>query len=175
MTARRPSRRRPGHRRTRRGRDRARDCRDGSNRRSARVGGTRRPRCRCRRACVVPPSPRRRERRRGGVGYFLAKHLLPEESESTHARVQTRIRHRRPGNVDRSDHATDDLDLALEASDAQRSATAASSRYSSSVNRKEAACTFSSRCSIEDVPGIGSITGDRFNSQASATCLGVLP
>ena len=52
--------------------------------------------------------------------------------------------------------------------------TAVSSRYSSSVNRKEAARTFSSRCSIEEVPGMGSTTADRFNSQASATCLGVL-
>ena len=45
-----------------------------------------------------------------------------------------------------------------------------SSRFSSSVNRKEAACTFSSRCSIEEVPGIGSMMGDRLSSQASATC-----
>ena len=53
------------------------------------------------------------------------------------------------------------------------SVTPVSSRYSSSVNRKEAACRFSSRCLIEEVPGIGSMTGDRFNSQASATCMAV--
>jgi hypothetical protein len=53
------------------------------------------------------------------------------------------------------------------------SVTPVSSWYSSAVNRKEAACTFSSRCLIEEVPGIGSMTGDRFNSQASATWLGV--
>jgi hypothetical protein len=53
------------------------------------------------------------------------------------------------------------------------SVTPVNSRYSSSVNRKEAACIFSSRCLIAEVPGIGTMTGDRFNSQASATCLGV--
>ena len=36
-----------------------------------------------------------------------------------------------------------------------------------------AAAKFSSRCSIEDVPGIGSITGERASSHASAICAGV--
>ena len=35
------------------------------------------------------------------------------------------------------------------------------------------AATFSSRCSTEDVPGIGSITGERASSHASAICAGV--
>src|SRR5262249_45435325 len=52
--------------------------------------------------------------------------------------------------------------------------TAASSRYSPSVNRRDAARTFSSRCSIEEVPGMGNVTGDRFSSQARAICFGVL-
>ena len=37
------------------------------------------------------------------------------------------------------------------------------------------AATFSLRCTTFDVPGIGSITGLRFKSQASATCAGVAP
>ena len=66
--------------------------------------------------------------------------------------------------------ATDHLRL-LEAASF---ATPESCAYSSSLNRKDAASTFSSRWGIEEVPGIGSMTGDRFNNQASATCLGVL-
>src|SRR6266850_1683049 len=52
-------------------------------------------------------------------------------------------------------------------------ATLVSSRYSSSLNRREAPRTFSSRGTIEEVPGIGSMIGDRFSNQASATCMGV--
>src|SRR2546429_2486110 len=44
-----------------------------------------------------------------------------------------------------------------------------SSSYSRSDRRREAAATFSSRCSIEEVPGMGSMMGDRRRSQASAT------
>jgi hypothetical protein len=35
------------------------------------------------------------------------------------------------------------------------------------------AATFSSRCSTDDVPGIGNITAERASSQASAICAGV--
>src|ERR1017187_5374212 len=38
-----------------------------------------------------------------------------------------------------------------------------SSRYSFSDNCNDAACMFSSRCAIEEVPGMGSIIGDRFS------------
>ncbi len=41
---------------------------------------------------------------------------------------------------------------------------------SSSDNSMSAAATFSSRWATFDVPGIGSITGDRLSSQASASC-----
>ena len=41
--------------------------------------------------------------------------------------------------------------------------------HSSGVNLSLAAATFSSKCARDDVPGIGSITGDRSNSHASAT------
>ena len=44
---------------------------------------------------------------------------------------------------------------------------------SSSVRVISAAATFSSRCATCDVPGIGNITGERFSSQASASCPGV--
>jgi hypothetical protein len=44
---------------------------------------------------------------------------------------------------------------------------------SSSVSRTDAAATFSSKCSIELVPGIGIITGLRRSSHASAICIGV--
>src|SRR5260370_22336474 len=54
------------------------------------------------------------------------------------------------------------------------SATPASCWYSWSLNRNDAASTFSSRCLTDEVPGMGSITGERFSNQASATCLGVL-
>src|ERR1700757_1269242 len=37
-----------------------------------------------------------------------------------------------------------------------------------------AAATFSSRCSMREVPGIGSITGERCRSHASASCEGVI-
>src|ERR1700732_4185603 len=57
--------------------------------------------------------------------------------------------------------------------DATSSATPESFAYSSSAKRKEAAATFCSRCSMEEVPGIGSMTGDRRRSQASAMCVGV--
>ena len=46
-------------------------------------------------------------------------------------------------------------------------------RYSSSLSFSEAAATFCSRCSIEEVPGIGSMVLDRRSSQASATCVGL--
>ena len=48
-------------------------------------------------------------------------------------------------------------------------ADASSRSISSSLSSSSAAATFSSRCSIELVPGIGSITGERCSSQASAT------
>jgi hypothetical protein len=52
--------------------------------------------------------------------------------------------------------------------------SASPSRASSSaVSSSSAAATFSSRCSTELVPGIGSITGARASSQANATCPGV--
>jgi hypothetical protein len=41
--------------------------------------------------------------------------------------------------------------------------------HSSGVKLSFAAATFSSKCAIEDVPGIGSIAGDRWRSQARAT------
>ena len=44
---------------------------------------------------------------------------------------------------------------------------------SSSLSVSSAAATFSSRCSTDEVPGIGSITGERASSQASATWPGV--
>ena len=44
---------------------------------------------------------------------------------------------------------------------------------SSSDSSISAAATFSSRWATFDVPGIGSITGDRFSSHASASCDGV--
>jgi hypothetical protein len=44
-----------------------------------------------------------------------------------------------------------------------------------SVNRSVAAAMFWSRCASEEVPEIGHITGERANSQASATCAGVDP
>lgn len=34
---------------------------------------------------------------------------------------------------------------------------------------------FSSKWATDDVPGINKILGDRFNSQANATCFGVAP
>lgn len=37
----------------------------------------------------------------------------------------------------------------------------------------DAAAMFSSRCSTEDVPGIGSMIGERASSQASANCDGL--
>ena len=45
--------------------------------------------------------------------------------------------------------------------------------YSSSVKWSEAAAMFCSRCSIEEVPGIGNIIGERFKSQASAIWVGL--
>lgn len=48
-----------------------------------------------------------------------------------------------------------------------------SAANSSSVSLMVAAAAFSSRCSTDDVPGIGSMAGDRFSSHASAICGGV--
>ena len=48
-------------------------------------------------------------------------------------------------------------------------------RNSSEVKRIEAAARFCSRCAIEEVPGIGSIMGERCSSQASEIWLGVAP
>ena len=44
---------------------------------------------------------------------------------------------------------------------------------SSSLRTMSAAATFSSRCLTLPVPGMGSITGLRFSTQASAICAGV--
>ena len=52
------------------------------------------------------------------------------------------------------------------------SGTTARSSYSSSVKRRDAAAMFCSKCSTEEVPGIGRITGDRHSSQESATWVG---
>src|SRR3979411_263059 len=41
--------------------------------------------------------------------------------------------------------------------------------HSAGLNLTAAAATFSSRCATDDVPGIGSITGDRCRSQARAS------
>src|SRR5713226_2835159 len=57
--------------------------------------------------------------------------------------------------------------------DATSSGTRESCSYSSSARRREAAATFCSRCSIEEVPGMGSIMGYRLRSQASAICVGL--
>ena len=46
---------------------------------------------------------------------------------------------------------------------------------SSSVSSSPAAATSSSRCSIEFVPGIGTIAGERCSSQASEICAAVAP
>ena len=54
------------------------------------------------------------------------------------------------------------------------SAIPVSSKLSSSVNCNDAACTFSSRCAIEEVPGIGSTIGDRFSNHANATWMGFI-
>jgi hypothetical protein len=48
-----------------------------------------------------------------------------------------------------------------------------SSWNSSPVSRSAAAARFSSRCATDEVPGIGSITGERASSQARATWAGV--
>src|SRR6184192_4769475 len=47
--------------------------------------------------------------------------------------------------------------------------------HSAGFNLIAAAATFSSRCAIDDVPGIGNITGDRSRSQASATWTTLAP
>jgi hypothetical protein len=46
---------------------------------------------------------------------------------------------------------------------------------SSGLSSMAAAATFSSRWVTDDVPGIGTITGERCNSQARASCDGVTP
>ena len=51
--------------------------------------------------------------------------------------------------------------------------TEATKRNSSEFNRIEEEARFSSRCAIEDVPGIGNTAGERCSSQASEIWLGV--
>lgn len=48
------------------------------------------------------------------------------------------------------------------------SGTSASSSNSSFVKWSEAAATFCSRCSTDDVPGMGNIIGDRCNNHDNA-------
>jgi hypothetical protein len=48
-------------------------------------------------------------------------------------------------------------------------------RNSSALKPIDADARFSSRCAIEEVPGIGSMAGERCSSQASAIWLGVTP
>ena len=50
--------------------------------------------------------------------------------------------------------------------------TAESARTSASVSQMPAAATFSSRWRTREVPGMGSMTGERRSSQASAICEG---
>lgn len=47
--------------------------------------------------------------------------------------------------------------------------------YSTSVSVTSLAAQFSSRCASEDVPGIGSMTGERRSSQAREICDTVAP
>src|SRR5207253_5590965 len=51
----------------------------------------------------------------------------------------------------------------------------ASVRNSSALKRIDADARFSSRCAIEEVPGIGNMAGERCSSQVSAIWLGVAP
>src|SRR5882724_13138556 len=51
----------------------------------------------------------------------------------------------------------------------------ASARNSSALKRIDADARFSSKCAIEEVPGIGSMAGERCSSQASAIWPGVAP
>jgi hypothetical protein len=62
----------------------------------------------------------------------------------------------------------DEADLVQEAS----SVIPVSSKYSFSDSCKDAACTFSARCAVEEVPGMGSIIGDRFSNHANAIWIG---
>src|SRR2546425_1254627 len=58
---------------------------------------------------------------------------------------------------------------------AARTMPPSSSRKLASSSSSRAAFVFSSRCRTVDVPGIGSMTGDRRSSQAIATCAAVDP
>ena len=51
----------------------------------------------------------------------------------------------------------------------------ASARNSSALQRIDSDARFSSKCAIEEVPGIGSMAGERCSSQASAIWPGVAP
>ena len=54
-------------------------------------------------------------------------------------------------------------------------ATPSSSLSTSSGRSNSAAARFSRKCATGDVPGMSRMFGARCNSQASATCIGVLP
>ena len=57
----------------------------------------------------------------------------------------------------------------------EAAAISSSASSSSSSSSSSAASRFSSKCAIELVPGIGTMTGECWSSQASATCAGVAP
>ena len=61
------------------------------------------------------------------------------------------------------------MPLLISSSGADLAGNASIAFHSSGVNFSLAAATFSSKCARDDVPGIGSITGERSRSQASAT------
>ena len=63
-----------------------------------------------------------------------------------------------------------DSSLTSDAAERQRPERSSNSESDSS---SDSAPRFSRRCASDSVPGIGSIAGDRFNSQASITCRGV--
>ena len=87
----------------------------------------------------------------------MSSALLDQAGEQVFARI-----------ADRNQQLTISAYLA-----ATNSGTVASLSYSSSVRCTKPAAMFSSRCSTEPVPGMGSMMGDRRSSHANATCLEV--
>jgi hypothetical protein len=117
---------------------------------------------------LLPLLPRKTRRHPRERGQKLEPHFLPQRSAE-------RIPRQWPRGTRRGAKLTRRCERSCLLQIPGAHQREASVRYSSALKRSGADARLSSRCPIEEVPGIGRMAGERCSSQASAIWLGVAP